>query len=476
MLIDIVRADRLEVFGGEDLYDWREDHKRQVPGAQFTPQFKAGHWDGCWKPGSALRRTSGGYKLECGRGYLERLLVAFPDADISTDRLVIGAAELDFERPEILYDHQEETLDFIHDYPWARFDLATNAGKGAVIALVADAVARAGRKTLILSDEKSVVDALKGEIEEWGNGQAYDTVEAGRKDVPKAQIVVAMVPTLYRRLPSKKREGVEGWPEWLSTFDTVLFDEADKATSDSWQIVIQYLTNTTRRYGFSGTFPDESSLDDLVLEEMMGPSISSVRNIELVEKGISAKPRVILHPWSSSIPRLPYDQWKYMSGPERRRFVYEHAVITNQERHLLVRSLIEPGVPNAVIVNLIAHGEELEKVIPNSVFIDGSVSDGRRIELLEEFEEGEYETIIVTKILDRGSNRLGVVRNIIFASSEGSKRQTLQRIGRVLRKVEGKEQIVLHDIVDNSHHYLKKMSRRRMKLYNDEDFEIEIEF
>ena len=468
MVIKFKGPTRLYISGGQDLADWRSNLKRMVPGAKYTPQFKARAWDGYWYPGSTARWNGNEYSLSCGRGYLSRLVSSFPEAQIDWSGNE-SPAELDIAIPEEMYEHQEEALQLASRYLWGRFALATNAGKGAVIALIANAVARAGRRAIILSDEVAVVDALKGEFEKWAPNLTFGSVEAGQKDPPDEMAVVAMIPTLYRRLDKPE------WLEWLGQIDTALLDEADKATAKTWKKTLSRLNSTTRRYGFSGTFPDQDSLDDLMLEELMGPPLATVKNIDLVEIEVSAKPTVVLHPRQNIIPEMHWQTWKGLSGPQRRNYVYQQAILENEDRHLFVKSLIDPKVSNAVIVNRIAHGEALEEHLPDSVFIDGSTSKKNRRKTLDQFEAGEFTTLIVTKILDRGSNRLGTVQNIIFASGEGSNRQTLQRIGRGLRRGDGKEEITIQDIVDSGHHYLEKKAAERIELYNEEGFDIKVE-
>ena len=77
-------------------------------------------------------------------------------------------------------------------------------------------------------------------------------------------------------------------------------------------------------------------------------------------------------------------------------------------------------------------------------------------------------------ILDRGTNRLGHAIDIIFASGEGSSRQSLQRIGRGLRRTGGKEFLRLLDVIDQGHRYLHVAAKKRITLYHAEGFEVVI--
>ena len=122
----------------------------------------------------------------------------------------------------------------------------------------------------------------------------------------------------------------------------------------------------------------------------------------------------------------------------------------------------------------IDHGSALEDTIPGSCFIDGSASKKFRREVLDDFEAGKFPVLIVTKILDRGTNRLGHATDLIFASGEGSRRETLQRIGRGLRRGGGKKDLRLHDIIDRGHKYLHSSATKRVRLYDREGFDVEI--
>lgn len=478
--VHLSKQSEIVVTGGDELQEWRERLAKPVPGHKFTPQFKAGHWDGMYRPGRSLGWNGGQLSLALGRGMLRRVMHDFEgqtefsfSCSTPTKLQLVGV-------PDRLYDHQQEALELAMQASWGRFALATNAGKGAVIALLAKAASVVGENVLILSDEVAVVDALCGEIRNWVEFEPA-IVQAGVKTIPWQAVTVAMVPTLSRRINEKKHPNSKilsdealKWREWLASIQMVLVDEADKATSTSWTKLLGCLTGTTRRYGFSGTFPEKDSIPDLQLEELLGPVLMKVKNAELIEKEISARPTVILHPFSVPPPRVHWKEWKELSAPTRRQMIYENAVILHKGRHALIRSLLKPDSRNAIIVNRIEHGEQLAEFLEGSVFLDGSVTPAQRIKALERFEAGEFNTLIVTKIMDRGSNRLGLVDNIIFASAEGSNRQTLQRIGRGLRRTDGKGEVVLHDIVDNGHHYLKTLASKRLKLYNDEGFEVRI--
>ncbi len=399
-----------------------------------------------------------------------------------------------------LRDYQRKALRKAVDKEWGRIALATNAGKGAVIALLAEFAATIGVPVLILCDELAVFDALEGELEEWA-GIIPGRVGQGVRTPPSDPVVLAMVPTLARRLRARagqrsgpaKAKALE-WCNWVGERGMLLLDEADKATAKGWQRILANAKGSQWRLGFSGTFPDpkEKPYDDLRLDELMGPILIKARNIDLVERGISAIPQVELRSYNAtdalmaSIPKMR--EWWKLPGPARRQSVYEYAITFNLDRHLFITNLIRPDTPTAIIVNRVAHGQALSEVLPDAAFLDGSCSPTERKEVLEQFQSGALKVLIITKILDRGTNRLGIAADILFVSGEGSSRQTLQRLGRGLRRTGGKEYLRLVDIIDRvdkdvapKSRYLAKgaklihtSARKRIQLYHDEGFAVEV--
>jgi superfamily II DNA or RNA helicase len=438
------------------------------------PSFQRGDWDGYYRPGKWCRQMGDGWEFRGSRGLLPRLMALGPDIDFRgeffrgtlTEGMVSG-----IEGVPTLRDYQREALVKSLLCKWGRIAFATNAGKGAVIGLLARLLQKEGRKSLILCDELAVFQALQEEVEAWA-GVTPSLVESGRKEPPEGAVVIGMVPTLARRFRGGKEATI--WKLWLSEFTGVFLDEADKATAATWRRVLRYAGNSEYRLGFSGTFPSDA-YGDLLMDELMGPILLREKNIDLVERGISARPQVVLSSYDASdfLDYFPPD-WKRRTGPERRRWVFETAVVFNQERHQHILSLIQPGTPTCVIVNRVVHGEQLADVIPGSVFLSGSASKSRRNEVLGAFAAGEFSVLIVTKILDRGTNRLGHAVDLIFASGEGSLRQSLQRIGRGLRRTGGKEFLRLVDVIDRGHKYLHKGGRKRIELYHREEFNVEI--
>ena len=69
------------------------------------------------------------------------------------------------------------------------------------------------------------------------------------------------------------------------------------------------------------------------------------------------------------------------------------------------------------------------------------------------------------------------IHNVVFGSPYKSQIRVLQSIGRGLRALEGKEEVVLYDIVDDMRsddwdNYTWRNYQERLKIYREEDFNV----
>jgi superfamily II DNA or RNA helicase len=90
--------------------------------------------------------------------------------------------------------------------------------------------------------------------------------------------------------------------------------------------------------------------------------------------------------------------------------------------------------------------------------------DERR-EILENFRKGNYHTIITSQVLDEGIDVPDATIGYIL-SGTGSTRAYIQRLGRLLRKVEGKQARIIEIISKETMEV--QMSRRRTQKNNEE--------
>jgi superfamily II DNA or RNA helicase len=95
-------------------------------------------------------------------------------------------------------------------------------------------------------------------------------------------------------------------------------------------------------------------------------------------------------------------------------------------------------------------------------FITHTTEKEERHEVLKGFREGKFRAIVTSKVLDEGIDvpeaSLGVI-----VSGTGSSREFVQRLGRLLRKSEGKERAKLIELVSSETSETRTSSRRRAR-------------
>jgi len=110
-------------------------------------------------------------------------------------------------------------------------------------------------------------------------------------------------------------------------------------------------------------------------------------------------------------------------------------------------------------------------MIPNSKFVHGSSSRATRKEHLDFMRRGGNHVTIASTIFDEGID-VKPLDGLILAGSGKSSTRAMQRVGRVIRTYEGKEDAFVVDFFDNVK-YLKNHSKKRREMYSTEsEFDI----
>jgi len=112
--------------------------------------------------------------------------------------------------------------------------------------------------------------------------------------------------------------------------------------------------------------------------------------------------------------------------------------------------------------NKLVHRIAREFLIPCITYM---TPKDERIEILDNFRDGKYRLVVTSKVLDEGVDVPDATRAIIL-SGTGSSREFIQRLGRVLRKREGKR-AKLVEIVSRETAETRMSWRRKRKWRED---------
>jgi superfamily II DNA or RNA helicase len=152
--------------------------------------------------------------------------------------------------------------------------------------------------------------------------------------------------------------------------------------------------------------------------------------------------------------------------PEARRALLARnralTIAFNSEAKLDTLEEILLANPNGRILIFTQHNDLVYKISKRFLlpFITHTTGKDERFEVLKSFREGGYRALVTSKVLDEGIDVPEASIGIIV-SGTGSSREFVQRLGRLLRKSEGKERARLIEIVSRETSEARTSSRRK---------------
>ena len=259
--------------------------------------------------------------------------------------------------------------------------------------------------------------------------------------------------------------------DFLESVAVMIVDEAHHTSADTWYHSLTKCINAQYRIALTGSVDRKDKMLWQRLQAIFNKTIIKISNETLINLGHSAKPKITMFPIVSP---QGYDEADYM--PAR-----ELCIVNNEYRNTLITQLANKAYSEGkgvlILVNIVEHGdiisEMLTKTGVENSFIHGELDLDYREEQLTAMREGRLKVLIATTIADEGVDISGIDMLILGAGGK-SLRQTLQRVGRALRKKKTGENVAtIIDFIDYTNKHLLKHSKERRKTYVQEKFDIE---
>jgi superfamily II DNA or RNA helicase len=255
----------------------------------------------------------------------------------------------------------------------------------------------------------------------------------------------------------------------LKKFTVLIADECHGLKSEVIGGVAERATNCEWRLGFTGTMPDAAA-DNLLVQGVIGPVIDEATYEELQrEKTIS--------PLNISIIKMLYPEEKLLQMKGIDYVLEKEFLETDTFRNNVITKIadkfLKQNMNGLILVRKVDHGKLLVSMLesmgykPN--FVCGDVDIKDRNEIRKDMENDDSQITIAT--LGTYSTGVSIKRLhfLIFASAGKSKIQTLQSVGRGLRKHQTKDRLLLFDICENTPHS-KDHIPIRIKYYEKSKF------
>lgn len=456
----------------------------EVPGARFTPMFKARLWDGKIRLYDLQRKTLYLGLIEYLKKYAERndYEIIYSD-DIEPEKEVDYALVEKFAnwldlhgkgKPIDIRDYQLEAIQHGLSKNRAILLSPTGSGKSLIIYTLCRWHLEKHRKCIVVVPTTSLVEQMYSDFQDYSsnNGWSVDNhcqkLYAGfPKDITK-DILFTTWQSIYKQPKA-----------WFDQFDVVIGDEAHQFKAKSLTSIMEKLTDTKYRIGTTGSL-DDSKVNKLVLEGVFGSTYKVTTTKKLMDENKLAniKIKAIVLKYSDSVRK----ENKGMDYQKEMDFL-----VSNYDRNIFIRNLALSCSGNTLLLfqyvekhGAVLNGIIKEKAKDRKVFFIHGGTDVSDREDIRKILGDEKDAIVIASfgVYSTGIN-IPSIENVIFASPSKSKIRNLQSIGRGLRLNEGKTHCKLFDIADDlswkayKNHTLKHAAER-YKLYMEEQFPMQL--
>jgi superfamily II DNA or RNA helicase len=350
-----------------------------------------------------------------------------------------------------LRQYQIDAVNYVMNNKITFLQLPTSSGK----TLIAGEVIRRNKGlTLFIVDRNILLTQTMNEFERLFQCKIGNITE-GEMNIKL--INVATIQTLNSLLKQKNKELIN----YLANVKTYILDESHVAASSSYMRVSKYVVNADIRLGLSASYEREDGRQ-MDIESCVGKPEFIINVNDLIEQDYIMKPEIMFFHYSHEL----VDCYNYHDA-------YNKRIVNAIYRNILILNLVNKfkNYNILIIISKIEHGKYLNSKIQNSVFIHGNVEQTEREKWLDDMKLNRGKIIIGTaSIIGKGLD-IPSLDVMINATGNLSAITTIQSLGRVLRKHEGKNKAYYIDFMDIGD-YFKEHTNKRMEVLKQQGYEI----
>lgn len=346
-------------------------------------------------------------------------------------------------------------------FPRGISDIATNGGKTSIIYGLIKNVVDA-RALIVIDSEELQMQLYEFLSRDFDVG----LIRGGKKPLYQIrQVTIAMVKTLNNHI--KKSINVEH--DLATKFNMKIIDECHKAGGKEYSDVIMK-ADTGMACFLSGTaLKSSNNLTKMVIVGLSGAVLTKISKKELMDAGISLPIKVTMHLNRTYLPNC----YTYQETAEL-------AIYKNVLRTEIIGDIIDQRPDKKIIINFEyeAHGYFMFDYITKHYGFDKmAITHGKdpdRKQKLADFKAGLIEILLSSRILSTGID-IADISVLINAKGGMSEIELSQWAGRIERNDGVSDHVELHDFYDEAR-YVDVHSRKRIKFYQDEKFEISYDY
>lgn len=361
-------------------------------------------------------------------------------------------------QPVTLHDYQADLINQVIKHRRGIIFAPTSAGKSMVMLGILKTLPP-NTPTLVLQNRVSLAQQNFDEFSNWKIPNVGSLWGGNNNPNTITVASVQSIAKIEKLLPKVK---------------VLIVDEIHDMMSDLPKKVYKRLKNADVRVAVSATpfkFGGKDNVQKFSVRGFFGPVLKVksteegvLTTTELQNRGILAKSKCFFYPVNE--PKIPYDI--YLDAVTR-------GIAENYFFHDIVAKLAKKQKGRTLIlVDRIAHGDILQKMIPNSLWVQGKDNQDTRKKVIKELQKSEEDLIAIAtqQIFNTGINVF--CHTIINAAGGQAEHQIIQRMGRGLRVAKDKKELVYYDFIFNINDYLLDHSKKRIEIMKKEGHEVVI--
>ena len=449
--------------------------KYEIPGARYMPAVRLGRWDGkqaYFQMGGSTyinllpeilpMLVSAGY--EPSLNDLREYTIDYPlepvDANTYADRTWPKGHPVAGE-PIVLRDYQIETINKFVENPQCIQEVATGAGKTLMTAALSERCETHGR-TIIVVPNKSLV--TQTEADYINMGLDVGVFFGDRKEFGRTHTICTWQ-SLNVLLKNTKNQVAEVTiQEFLEDVVCIMIDEVHQAKADALKTLLTgVMSHIPIRWGLTGTIPKEK-FESVALTCSIGPVVNQISAKELQDKGVLANCNV--------------NVLQLIDLKEHQNYQSELKYLLDDEKRLdyiagIVDQIVTSG-NTLILVDRVNAGKELQKRIPNSVFVSGATKAADRKEQYDEVAESSDKVIIATYGVAAVGINIPRIFNLVLLEPGKSFVRVIQSIGRGIRKAHDKDFVQIWDITSTCR-FAKRHLTKRKAFYKEANYPFKVD-
>jgi len=420
------------------------------PGYSFSTAYKEHRWDG-WV--HVVNMDTGRFPAGLVPHVIAKLRadnIELPIADMREGLDVDPLLRAEIVRTNVeLLPYQEAAIEKARKDERGIIHHPVGAGKTVVLI---ELTRQIGRKALVLVHRTDLLRQTRDRFRETWPGSPGIIGEGGDGKWKPHTVTVATFQTIVRRIQDHPKQ----MKLWLNEIGQVHVDEVQHLPATTFGRVMQHIQNARYRFGYSAT-PFKSKGDNEAYTRVVGwtgPIIHALPPKEGVEYGRLVPADIFFLDEDMDMPDDSNWQRAYRSG-----------IIFNTARNLAIVGLaiiLQKRGPTLILVERLAHGKILSEAL-HCPFLSGDDASNLRHKTWQAMRDGKLPCLVASRIADEGLD-IPNIRHLFIAGGGKAGHVLVQRVGRGMRHVEGKDRLTVFDFQDTGK-YLGRHSAARLRTY-----------